>query len=367
MPATITRIAIYKMNVMLKEPFKIALSTTTCAENVLVRIETSDGLYGFGEGSPLASINGETQATAFEAAKFLAPLLIGRNPTDIEGCMREMDTALPRNGVAKSAFDLALYDLLGKRAGLPLYALLGGSNRRIQTDLTISITPPEEIGAKALAIRNRDFRCIKLKLGTNHHDDVARVRAVREAVGNDVSLRVDANQGWNPTVAIAVLREIEQYGIEYCEQPVPAWNYDALKRVRDASPIPIVADEACFDHRDAWRLASMGAADMFNIKLCKASGIHNALKINAIAEAAGMKCMVGCMFETRIGISASAHLAAARPNIAYADLDAILLHAEDPVMEGVRYEGDEVVLPDAPGIGADVDPAYLAGLESVTV
>ena len=168
---------------------------------------------------------------------------------------------------------------------------------------------------------------------------------MREAVGDGVSLRVDANQGWNPSTAIAVLRDIEQYGIEYCEQPVPAWDYEALKRVRDASPIPIVADEACFDHRDAFRLASMGAADMFNIKLCKSGGIHHALQINAIVEAAGMKCMVGCMFETRIGIGASAHLAAARPNIAYADLDAILLHAEDPIVQGVRFEGDEVILP----------------------
>jgi L-Ala-D/L-Glu epimerase len=365
MSATIARITIYKMNVRLKEPFKISLGTTWRAENLLVRIEASDGLYGFGEGSPLVSINGETQATAFEAGKFLAALLIGHDASDIEGCVTAMDAAMPRNTMVKSAFDIALYDLLGKRAGLPLYALLGGSNRRIQSDLTISITPPMEIAAKAVAIRQQGFRCIKLKLGTNRRDDVARVAAVREAVGDGVSLRVDANQGWNPATAIAVLAAIEPYGVEYCEQPVAAWNYDALKRVRDASAIPIVADEACFDHRDAFRLASMAAADMFNIKLCKSGGIHGALKINAIAEAAGMKCMVGCMFETRIGISASAHLAAARPNIAYADLDAILLHAEDPVLQGVGFEGDEVILPAAPGIGADVDAGYLGELESV--
>ena len=148
---------------------------------------------------------------------------------------------------------------------------------------------------------------------------------------------------------------------------MPRWDHRALKAVRDASPIPIVADEACFDHHDAYTLARASAADMFNIKLSKSGGIHTALKIAAVAESAGMKCMIGCMLEAKIGIAASAHLAAARPVINYVDLDGILLHSEDPFTGGLTVEGDELVLSDAPGIGVGVDLSYLDGLESVTV
>lgn len=367
MSSTITRIDIYKLNIRLHEPFVISLGTSYAAENLLVCVHTSDGLNGLGEGSPLPTINGETQDIALDAARALAGLLIGRDASDIEGAARAMSAALPFNTSAKCALDCALYDLLGKRAGLPLYALLGGTNRRIRTDLTISITPPDEIAAKAEAIAGRGFRMIKLKLGTNRRDDVARVRNVRAAVGPGVSLSVDANQGWSTATALAVLNDIAPYDVEHCEQPVVKWDYVALKAVRDASPIPIVADEACFDHHDASRLARERAADMFNIKLSKSGGLHTALKIAAVAEAAGLTCMVGCMLEAKIGITASAHLAAARPVITYADLDGILLHAEDPFTGGVTVEGDELVLADAPGIGVAVDEGWLAGLEHVTV
>ena len=367
MTPTITRIDIYKMNVALHEPFVIALGTSYRAENLLVRVHTADGLCGLGEGSPLPTINGETQSIAFDAAETLARLMMGKDPSDIEGRVAEMNAALPHNTSAKSALDCALYDLLGKRAGLPLYALLGGTRRRIRTDFTISITPPPEIAFKALAVKERGFRSIKLKLGTNRRDDEARVRLVREAVGDGISLSVDANQGWSAATAVSVLNEIDRYGVEHCEQPVPAWDHQALKAVRDVSPIPIVADEACFDHHDAYALARASAADMFNIKLSKSGGIHTALKIAAVAESAGMCCMVGCMLEARIGIAASAHLAAARPVINYADLDGILLHSQDPFAGGLTVEGDELVLSDAPGIGVEVDPSYLGGLESVTV
>jgi L-Ala-D/L-Glu epimerase len=363
----ITRIDIYKMNVALREPFVISLGTSYRAENLLVRIHTSEGLVGLGEGSPLPTINGETQDIAFDAARALAGLLIDRDPSDIEGAVLAMNAALPFNTSAKCAIDCALYDLLGKRAGLPLYALLGGANRRIRTDLTISITPPDQIGTKARAVKEQGFRTIKLKLGTTLREDVERVRIVRETVGDGVVLSVDANQGWSAATAIAVLSGVAQYDVEHCEQPVPKWDHAALKAVRDASPIPIVADEACFDHRDAYTLARERAADMFNIKLSKSGGIYTALKIAAVAESAGMKCMVGCMLEAMAGIAASAHLAAARSVINYADLDGILLHSENPFTGGVTVEGDELVLPDSPGIGVEVEPGYLSGLERVTV
>jgi len=287
MAPTITRVDIYKMNVALHEPFVISLGTSYRAENLLVRVHTSEGLVGLGEGSPLPTINGETQDIAFDAARALAGLLIGKDPSDIEGAVLAMNGALPFNTSAKCALDCALYDLLGKRAGLPLYALLGGTRRRIRTDLTISITPPDQIAAKAMAVKERGFRTIKLKLGTNRHDDVERVRIVRETVGAGIVLSVDANQGWSTATAMAVLNDIAQYDVEHCEQPVPKWDHASLRAVHVASPIPIVADEAGFDHHDAYALAHARSAGMFNIKLSKCGGIREALKMIRLARAHG--------------------------------------------------------------------------------
>ena len=363
----ITKIDIFKLDIRFHKPFRVSLGISDAAKNILVRIHTDDGLYGLGEGAPIWYITGETQAIAFEAAKDMARLLIGKNPLNIEMRMKELDAFLTQNTTAKSAFDMALYDLLGKCASLPLYALLGGPKREFFTDLTVGINTPEVMAQEALDIQVRGFPAIKVKLGTGHTDDVARIRAIRQAVGADIPIRIDANQGWGPLTAIAILNDLAPYGIQYCEAPVRHWNNAGLQRVRKESPIPITADESLFDHHDAFRLAAMGACDYFNIKLSKSGGIHNALKINAIAEGAGIQCMLGSMSETRLGLSAAAHLVSARPNIVFSDLDSAFCHAEDPVVGGITYDGGEITLPDAPGHGADIESAYLENLESVSI
>jgi L-alanine-DL-glutamate epimerase-like enolase superfamily enzyme len=195
----------------------------------------------------------------------------------------------------------------------------------------------------------RGFPAIKVKLGTNWADDVVRIEAIRAAAGDEVLLRIDANQGWDPVTAEQILQELARYDIEYCEEPVAHRNNAAMARLRAISPIPIMADESVFDHYDAFRLASLGACDYINIKLSKSGGIHTALKINAVAEAAGIRCMVGCIAETRLGLSAGAYLASARPNIVLADLDT----------GGTTYDGGRVIVPDTPGHGADVKPKML--------
>jgi L-alanine-DL-glutamate epimerase-like enolase superfamily enzyme len=364
---TITRIDIYKLNVRLHKPFRISLGILESAQNILVRVHTGDGLYGLGEGAPVWYIAGETQAIAVEAARDMARLLIGKNPLDIETRTNELNGLLAHNTTARSAFDMALYDLLGKHAGLPLYALLGGSKRALHTDLTIGIDAPEVMAQEALDVQARGFQAIKVKVGTGRANDVARVHAIRQALGPDIYIRIDANQGWDPVTAIAILNDLAPYNIQYCEEPVRCWNNAGLRRVREQSPIPVTADESLFDHHDAFRLAAMGACDYFNIKIAKCGGIHNALKINAIAEGAGIPCMVGCMFETRLGLSAAAHLASARLNIVFVDLDTALLHAEDPILGGILYDGGAITLPDAPGHGANVDPAFLEQMEKFTV
>lgn len=363
---TITAVEIYKLTVPGK-PYRIALGLISSADNLLVRIRASSGLYGMGEAAPILTITGETQAAGYEAAALLARLLIGKEALAVEARLAELNAALHGNHTVKSAFDMALYDLLGKHAGLPLYALLGGEKRPIVTDLTVGIDSPEAMAREALAATAQGFSAVKVKLGSGWPEDVARLRAIRDALGPDVPLRIDANQGWDAPAAIAALNAMAPLRVEYCEQPVAAWDVEGLRIVRQRSPIPITADEALMDHHDAFRLACRGACDYFNIKLSKAGGIAAALRIDAIGEAAGIRCMIGSMTETRLGLSAAAHLAAARPNIAFANLDTNFFHLEDPVVGGITFEGGNIILPDAPGHGADIRPEALARLERVSV
>jgi L-alanine-DL-glutamate epimerase-like enolase superfamily enzyme len=358
---TITGIEIFKLNVPLKRSFTIALGTVENAENLVVKINTDIGLTGTGECSPFALITGETQATAFELAGYLAALIKGKNPLAIEDRLQEIDRAVKGNHTVKSAFDLALYDLLAQKAGMPLYRLLGGDNsREICTDMTVDIGTPKYMAAAALKFKEEGFPVIKVKVGTTTRRDVDRIRAIRKAVGDDMPIRIDANQGWDPATAVKTLNALEPFDIQYCEEPIPCWNNRELAMVRQKSPIPIMADESLFDHRDAFRLAKLGICDYFNIKLAKSGGIHNALKIIAIAETAGIHSQVGGMLESRYAVTALAHVAAARNNIKFFDLDSCFLLKDDPVTGGIQYKGKgKWVLPDTPGIGADFNPEYL--------
>jgi len=370
MPKTvINSVEVIKLNIPYKEPFVISLGVINEATNVVVKIETSDGLTGIGECAPFVYIVGETQETVFELAKQISKLLKGKDPFAIEDRLAEIDRAVQGNPTMKSAFDMALYDLLAKKANLPLYKLLGGNNKReVYTDMTISIDSPEKMAKDALDFKNAGFPAIKLKLGTTTELDVARVKAIREAVGMDYPIRIDANQGWDPVTAIKTLNALNKYNIEHCEEPIPHWNNKELVRVRKNSPISIMADESVFDHHDAFRLASVGACDYFNIKFSKSGGIHNALKIIAVAESAGIKCQVGCMSESRYALTALMHVVAARRSIVHFDIDSSLMLSEDPVTGGIIYKGSgKWELGDEPGIGASFDDNYLKNMERIIV
>ncbi len=366
----ITSVEIYKFNVPLLEPFVIAIETITHAQSILIKINTDTDIYGWGECNPYRSIVGETQGTCFEAAQFLANILRGSNPVAVGNCIAQMDKMLHSNRCAKSAFDMALYDIASKAANMPLYAYLGGDNNRdIHTDMTVGINTPAYMAASALRFKNAGFPAIKIKLGTNKNDDTARIKAIREAVGNDIPLRVDANQGWDEPTAIATLRAIAPYDIEHCEQPVKARHFASMANVKRQSPIPIMADESVFDATDAFNLAQMNACNYFNIKLAKSGGIHNALKINAIAEAAGIKCQVGCFSETRLAMTALMHFVLACPNVIHFDMDAPLMLSSDPILRGVIYgeKGSVFLEEGSVGIGAEVDEAFLREMERVVV
>ncbi len=363
----ITSIEIYKCNIKLREPFRIAIAEIKNANSIFVKISTNENVYGFGEANPIWRITGETQGISMSAAVEIAKLLLDKDPLNIEERTAEMDGFLVHNTTVKSAFDMALYDIIGKASGLPLYEVLGGGKRKFWTDITIGIGEPDYMAEKALQYKNQGFGTIKVKLGTTKEKDVERITKIREAVGEELPIRIDANQGWDFRTALNVLYELEPMGIEYCEQPVAYWNIDDMRRIRERTSIGIMADEALFDHHDAFRLASGGCCDYFNIKLAKSGGIYNALKINSIAEAAGIRCMVGCMTETRLGLTAAAHFVSAKLNIKYADLDGCFMLEEDPVIGGIAYKAGEIEIPDSAGIGAEVDPAFLKKCESVEI
>jgi L-alanine-DL-glutamate epimerase-like enolase superfamily enzyme len=364
----ISQVEIYRAPISFDRVFRLSLGSLQHAPNVFVRVLTEDGQYGWGEASAYSFVTGETLEIACTAAREFAGILLGKSPYEIEARMRELDALAVHATTVKSAFDMAFYDLLGKRAGLPLYALLGGKRRDLVSNLTMGIDTPEAMAEDAVRFKSGGARFIKTKLGGEPDLEVARIRAIREAIGAEIPIRIDANQAWDFVVAEKVLTALEPQNIQYCEQPVPHWNLEDMRRLRSATTIPIMADESLFDHHSAVRLARMQACEYFNVKLCKAGGILGALKVNAVAEAAGIKCQLGSMSESRLAMSANAHLAASRGNIAFVDLDGPLKHGEDPVVGGVEmHEDGTMILPEDPGLGADVSGDYLVNLEQFRV
>jgi L-alanine-DL-glutamate epimerase-like enolase superfamily enzyme len=245
-----------------------------------------------------------------------------------------MDNLVAGNPSAKAAIDIALHDIFGKTVGKELYRVLGGYRTEVLTDITLSIKSPKEMARDAVRAIKKGFKALKVKVGVNPEEDIERIRLIREAVGEKIEIRIDANQGWTPKQAIEVLNKIEKFNIQFAEQPVPAEDLKGLIEVKRNSPIPIMADESVHLPEDALRLIRAEAVDLINIKLMKSGGIHKAVKIAAIAEAAGIPCMIGCMGESEIGIAAGAHLAAAVKNIQYADLDSDLLLKDKLVTKG---------------------------------
>jgi L-alanine-DL-glutamate epimerase-like enolase superfamily enzyme len=364
----ITRIELFRAPMPMKVPFKVAIGTTTVSQSLLVRMHTDTGLLGIGEGNIFPPVVGETPDSVWAVAPMLARELIGTDPQDIEGRYSQMLRRLPGNTTTRSALEIALWDLCGKSAGLPLFALLGGRRRAVVTDNTVGIETPEVMAGRAAAFKARGFTVIKVKLGTDLATDLARMRAIRAAVGAEFPIRIDANQGWSRVTAKAALAALVEFRPELVEQPVVRWDIEGLAELKRGSSVPIMADEALFDEHDALRLVRAEACDYFNIKLAKSAGIRTALHIDAIGAAAGIPCMVGCMTDAGISISAAVHLASARENIRFADLDGADMLAVDPVQGGFVYApGGELWPSTEPGLGVALDEGFLAGLETLSI
>jgi len=363
---SIVQTELYKLRIPLKEPFITSLGREDYAENVVVVIRTNNGLSGFGECSPYMLINGESIDTCFIVGQYFAKVLKGKNALDIAGCVEAMDKTIYGNASIKSAFDIALHDITAQHSGLPLYKFLGGEkNKVLETDYTVSIGDPQKMQSDAIKIKEQGFPAVKVKLGESKEKDVERIKAIREGIGNEHPLRIDANQGWQTSDnAINVLKALAEYNIEYCEEPILRSRFMELRKVSEASPIPIMADESCGDEMDAERLIQLNACKMFNIKLGKSSGIYKGLKIARLGAKANMSMQVGGFMESRLGMTASAHLALANSHIHHCDFDTPLMFTEDPVIGGINYLNKGIVdVPDTPGLGAVIDESFLKKAE----
>ncbi|HZM15242.1 MAG TPA: dipeptide epimerase [Candidatus Krumholzibacteria bacterium] len=351
----ITRVEAWPVTMRLSEPYAIAYESIESTTNVFVRLETDGPHVGYGCAAPDLPITGESAESVLHAIhEQAAPLLVGADPTRVGLQHHRLRPALRPQPAAFAALDMALHDLLGKECGLPLWRLLGGYRECIETNVTIGILSEADTVARARDWVARGFRCLKLKGGRDMEDDVSRVLRVREAVGQKVELRFDANQGYTVEQARQFVTRSRQAKLVILEQPTPKGEPALLGEVARDVPIAVMADESLMGLRDAFRLAKKDVADMVNVKLMKVGGIFEALQINAVARAAGYEVMVGCMDEAALAIAAGLHFALSRANVAYADLDGHLGLQGDPsdgaviLREGILYPKD------APGLGFDL-------------
>lgn len=356
----ITKVEIGEIHIPLTRPFTTALRSVSHVDDIVVKVSTDDGPCGYGEAPPTAVITGETKGSITAAIReHIGPAIIGRDMACLEEILLAIQSSMIKNTSAKAAVDMAVYDIFGKMHNAPLYQLLGGARRSFETDITISVGPVESMVADSLEAVGRGYTILKVKVGKEGLADVPRVAAIRDAVGPDVKIRVDANQGWNRTDAIRIISAMEDKGldIELVEQPVPARDLAGLRAITQKVYTPILADEAVFSAADALEIIQTGAADLINIKLMKTGGIYNALKICAVAELHHVQCMVGCMLESKLAVSAGSHLACAKSIITMADLDGPSLCSIDPYEGGPDFDENIVTMNDLPGIGISSVPA----------
>lgn len=351
----IQSIETFEVSVPLVNPFKTALRTVTTAHSIYVVMTDEAGRKGYGEAPPTHVITGETLISIKHTIDaILAPALIGKDLANAEQLFTILHETIIGNTSAKAALDMAIFDLLAQQVNQPLYRYLGGYRETVETDFTVSVNEPSEMAEDAKQYVDAGFDVLKIKVGIgNISDDIARIKAIRERVGYDIKLRLDANQGWAVKEAVKAIRHMEDAGldIELIEQPVRKHDFEGLKYVTNHTYTLIMADESVFSPVDLMRLLEMRAADLVNLKLMKSGGIYKAMQMNKMAEAYGVECMVGSMIETKIGLSAAAHFAASQRNITRYDFDAPLMLAKETIDGGIEYQGRVITFTKDAGLG----------------
>jgi len=358
---TIDRITTTTSSVPLHTPFVTALRRTETTDTVVVTVTDSDGRTGWGEAPQVWQVTGESLAGATACIEsMLAPAVTGRpleDRDDLTAAAALVQRAVARNFGAKAAVDAALHDLLAQAEGTSVAALLSarpdGIREVLTTDVTLSAGAADALADTARARVADGFRTLKMKVGTDASTDVQRVAAVRDAVGPDIAIRLDANQGWTREEAVQVIRalEVADLGVEFVEQPVVADDVEGLAWVRERVGLAVMADESCYGPYDLERIIRLGAADLVNVKLAKCGSLSVGRDMLRRAHDVGLRTIVGSMMESHVGLGAAAALVAAEPTTEVSDLDAAWWSVASPVVGGIAYSGNEIRVPMADGLG----------------
>jgi len=355
----ITNIYTKVLKAPLKNPFITSLRRVDMLEDLVVFIECSDGSVGYGEGAATPVITGETLGSMVSAIEYIKTHIIGLDIEDFTTILDLVHTSIVKNTTAKSALEIALYDLKSKAEKLPLYAMLGGEKREFRTDITISIGSVESMVKSSLSAVALGYNSLKIKIGDNPKKDFERIVAIHQSIDSNISLRLDANQGWSAKQSVDLLLALEARGIvaEFIEQPVLADDIEGLLYIKQRVQTPILADESIFSLKDAKVLLDMQAVDYVNIKLAKSAGITHALKLADLSASYGVKCMIGCMLEGPLSVIAGVHVASAKADIiTMIDLDAISLLASHPIETNILFDESYIKLSDDMGLGASYTP-----------
>jgi len=338
----------------LKTPFVTALRRVEALEDLVVIITCDNGMVGYGEGAPTPQITGETIGSMQAAIDYITPHLLNRSLDDFEHLIQTVQQTIVKNTTAKSALEIALYDLRAQAAKQPLYRMLGGKETTFRTDITISMNPTEMMIADAKKAVALGYDTLKIKIGESPKIDTKRTLAIAKALPSHITLRLDANQGWSAKESVTLLQQLEAEGLiaEFIEQPVPADDLEGLKYIHQRVKTPVLADESVFSLKDAKTLLKMEAVDYLNIKLAKTGGISQALALAELAKTYNVKCMLGCMLEGPISVAAGVHVASAKANtITMLDLDAVTLLASHPVQTDICFHESKITLSNSNGLG----------------
>jgi muconate cycloisomerase len=360
---------------------KMAFSGGRLGNYVIVRVHTDEGIHGLGEATVLKEWGGDFGRYFGESAELtvaviesvLAPALVGHDPFELERAHRTMDVAIKGYPYAKTAVDEALFDIKGKALQAPVYDLLGGQFRReIPIAHSLGWMDFEEACAEATAAVAEGIKTIKLKVGKSEQYDVQIVREIRAAVGGDIDIVVDANQGWpTPKYAVRLLRQMERENIRYAEQPVE--GIERMAQVTRSVDVPIMADESAWTPHDVLDIVAQQAADMISLYTTKPGGLHNAKKVAAVAEAAGLPINVNGSHETGVGNAANLHLVASTASVTEAGVFPVTtlrgreptqmagrMYVDDIVTAPFEYSDGHLIVPSGPGLGVELDEDKVA-------
>lgn len=360
----ISRIETIPVNIPIKPAFAIRSGrggSHTVSPFLIVKVHTDEGVVGIGEASCTPRWSGEDQFTARHLIHtYLEPLLVGENPANVQDLFKKFRLAFAQNFFTKAAVEMALWDIAGKVAGKPVYQLLGGKVREfVPTKWSVSGVEPEKAAEIAKWAVEQGFKAMKVKVGIEPAQDIARVKAVREVIGPMTKLGIDANGGWSAQQAVITIERLYESSIYFAEQPVAPDDVAIMTDVRKKIRIPVIADESIYTLQDATTLFRLRAADVFSIYVGKAGGIGPARQIAAFAESVGLKCTVGSNLELGVASAAMVHLVLATHNVAAeefpCDIIGPLFYEDDIVKEPLPIVPGQARANEKPGLGVELD------------